>query len=62
MANRKLRSDPHLRSILIQFKANEIEAKALQKNADEWCGGNLSDWLRYAGIVLKPRQEDVENG
>lgn len=35
--------------ITMNFKCFPGEARALQKRADQYAGGNLSAWMRHAG-------------
>lgn len=39
---------------LINLKAADEERAALQAKADKYANGNLSAWLRYAGLHHKP--------
>lgn len=40
----------------IIFKVNEETRELLQKNADVHASGNLSAWLRHAGLHYKPHR------
>lgn len=44
---------------LINFKATDLEMTLIQKKADKYAGGNVSEWLRYAAIQLDPRASDL---
>lgn len=48
------------REHIVQIKVNRRELAAMKVNADKWADGNLSVWLRYAGIKLSPLKEDLE--
>jgi len=41
---------------LIVLKADETISKKLQANADRNTQGNLSAWLRLAGVNFKPKK------
>lgn len=47
------------RSVPLNFKVSPAEMQALRANADEFAGGNLSLWIRHAGIKHRPRTEDL---
>ena len=42
------------------IKFTRFEHSRVQAQADKYTGGNLSEWLRYAGN-LEPRAEDLAN-
>lgn len=35
---------------LINFKVSASDFKTIKKRADEFTGGNISEWLRLAGV------------
>lgn len=43
----------------INFKVDLEEHKQLQEQADKYAGGNLSEWLRFAGKHFKPSKEHL---
>lgn len=54
----KPKQDPK-KEILIQFKVNQTELRAIKANAAEWSDGNMSGWIRYAAICLKPKRNHL---
>ncbi len=48
------------REPMINIKASLKQKRALQARADAYANGNLSLWLRYAGMRYKPSQEELE--
>lgn len=44
---------------LINFKATDLEMNLIQRKADKYTGGNVSEWIRYASIQLEPKQSDL---
>lgn len=44
------------KDVLISLKMSEQERKALQQMADKYADGNLSNWLRKAGMQFKPKK------
>lgn len=42
---------------LINLKVTKSELKALKANAKKYAKGNLSLWLRHAGIFHKPTRK-----
>jgi hypothetical protein len=47
------------KTILINIKIRPSELKKIRENAEAWAGGNLSEWLRFAGIRHKPSREEL---
>lgn len=45
---------PHL--IPVHIKLTQTEYDALIKRANWWCMGNVSAWLRYAGLKYLPKK------
>jgi len=43
----------------LNLKINAGEKKLMQQNADKYFGGNLSGWMRYSAMYLKPKQKDL---
>jgi hypothetical protein len=43
----------------INIKLNAEERKTLQKQADKYANGNLSEWLRFAGTHFLPGKEHL---
>lgn len=39
----------------LNFKVSVKDKKRLQDLADKYAGGNLSKWLRVAGLSFKPK-------
>ena len=44
---------------LINVKVTKNQAEKMQSNADKYCEGNLSAWLRYSSIKHKPRKSEL---
>lgn len=44
---------------LKNFKATEEDIALLQKNADKFADGNLSAWIRFAGINHVAKSRDL---
>jgi hypothetical protein len=42
------------------LRLSEDEKVDMQKSADEFCGGNLGEWIRIAGLKWKPEQNDLK--
>ena len=40
-------------------KLTDKELDAIQKKANRFAGGNLSAWLRHAGMNYTPKQKDL---
>lgn len=43
--------NPHARTLLRQTKVNASEAAAIQRAANHYCNGNVSEYLRRAAIL-----------
>ena len=43
---------------LINFRATDYETGQLQEKADRHAKGNLSLWIRYAGMYFVPNEAD----
>lgn len=43
----------------VNVKLNAEEKKTLQKQADKYAQGNLSEWLRFAGTHFVPGKEHL---
>ena len=41
---------------IFNIKIDKTLRKKLQANADKFAGGNLSQWLRYAGLNFTPKK------
>jgi len=48
------------RPIVLTFKVSAQEMQALLARAHGFTKGNLSEWIRFAALKLKPRKEDFE--
>jgi hypothetical protein len=48
-----------IKSEMVNVKLTKAERKLLQMKADKYTGGNVSEWLRYAGMNLDPRAQDL---
>lgn len=46
--------------IMVNFEATKEEKTKMQSNADKFTKGNLSAWLRFAGVKQKPSKEELE--
>lgn len=42
----------------IHFRVGDIDLAALTRLADEFTKGNISAWLRYAGLMYTPSEND----
>lgn len=60
MAKKKSAPKKKLKSrlTLINLKVTETERKMLMEMAKHFTGGNLSSWLRYAGVHHVPHWVD----
>lgn len=47
------------RQRLVNFKVSEEEYERIQKKADEFAAGNLSEWIRFATMHLSPASDDL---
>lgn len=47
------------RTKLINLKVTDKELALIQKKANRITGGNVSMWLRYAGMELEPPKRDL---
>ena len=47
--------NPHTKRTRLICRANNAEAQILVQNAFVHAGGNMSEWLREAGINYKPK-------
>ena len=48
------------RSSNMNVRLKDHERAAIQKKADEFCGGKISVWLRYCALTMqKPRAADL---
>ena len=45
---------------LRNFKTTDAEWTAIRANAKKYANGNLSLWLRYAGMNHIPRKKDLK--
>lgn len=43
----------------VNLKLNAEQRKTLQKQADKYANGNLSEWLRFAGTHFVPGKEHL---
>ena len=43
----------------VNFKCTKEEKELLQKQADKYANGELSEWLRYAGLNCVPPAKDL---
>lgn len=43
----------------INFRATELEYKAMKAKADRYCEGDISKWLRAAAIDYKPSETEL---
>lgn len=48
------------KEILVNFKVNEPEYRELLKRAKRFSKGNLSFWLRYAGMSHTPSKKELK--
>lgn len=46
------------RVVVLTLKVNYEESFALLDKAHEYTNGNLSEWLRFAGLNFKPKKKD----
>ncbi len=46
---------------IVPVKTTEEEKVILQKNADKYTEGNLSEWLRLAGMNYNPKASDSKS-
>lgn len=46
------------REVPLNVKLSKKEKKAMEQNAKRFANGNLSLWLRYAGVNYVPRRSD----
>lgn len=44
----------------MNVRLKDQEREDMQKKADEFAGGNLSVWMRYAALNMKPRARDLD--
>lgn len=44
---------------MMNVRATDVEVEKMQKKADKYCGGNLSEWIRYAAIKHNPCKKDI---
>ena len=44
---------------LMTIKVSEKELKELKDKADCYAGGNISAWLRYAGLKYVPEKKEL---
>ena len=55
----KLKVAKQKKTKLINVKVNIDEGDKMQANANKYCEGNLSEWIRYSSMNLKPRKSDL---
>lgn len=41
------------------LKLSDSDLERMRKKADQYTGGNLSAWIRYASSRLEPKEEDL---
>jgi hypothetical protein len=56
---RRLRKESKDQPQLVNLKVTKKEKRMLQALADSYTAGNLSEWLRYAGLHFIPRKSDM---
>ena len=44
---------------LLNIKVSEDELNLIRKQAEEFAGGNVSGWIRYASMNLKPKSNQL---
>lgn len=49
------------RTILKNVKVTPEEERIIQENADKFAGGNVSEWIRYSAMKLKPKKKYLPN-
>lgn len=59
MKKKKPKSKPKSKLIPVHIKLTHAEHEALKKRADWWALGNLSAWLRYAGLKYVPEKGEI---
>lgn len=59
MSDKKLKGVKQARKNFT-LRLSEDEKNEMQKKADEFCDGNLGEWVRIAGINWKPEEKDLE--
>lgn len=47
--------NPNKRGRMVALKLNEAEYSAIEKKAKKYADGNISAFLRYAGIHFEPK-------
>ncbi len=55
----RLKKPAKKKKVPVNLKMEHEEKEAIQVQADLYAGGNLSAWLRYAGLNHKPRKGDL---
>jgi len=51
--------NPYRRDNQIALRVNDEEMKLLREKADEWSGGNVSDYVRIAATRFRPTKADL---
>ena len=55
--SRLIKEKPNMKSILLKVTLDQYEE--IKTKADEYTGGNVTEWLKYASRKLEPRNEDL---
>lgn len=45
---------------IINIKCTEEELEQIKANAEQYAGGNMSGWIRFASINLVPKKKHLE--
>jgi hypothetical protein len=54
------KQNPHTRAIVVSFKVNSEEMREILARARAYAQGNVSEWVRFASVKLKPAKEDLD--
>lgn len=54
------KQNPYVRKIVVTFKVNADEMRAVLSKAHTFAKGNVSEWVRFAATNCKPTKGDLE--
>lgn len=58
--SKAIKKKPKDPTTLRNFKTTDAEWKEIKAKAKRFARGNVSNWLRYAGMNFTPRAKDLE--
>lgn len=47
------------RKTMMNFKVTDAEEKKIKEQAKKFANGNVSEWMRYSAMNLKPKKSDM---